>query len=96
MGPPWPLFNLSFLFKQTLKFFTLIHVKNFHPVYGAGIQTHNFQNMTSRLPEPLDQGSRQKESFKWHNLCSNMAENGRTTLVMSHQRKNQDAVMKSV
>ena len=30
--------------------------KNVHPVYGAGIQTHNFQNM-SILPWPLDKVS---------------------------------------
>ena len=32
-------------------------MKNVHPVYGAGIQTHNLWNM-SLLPWPLDQGSR--------------------------------------
>ena len=31
--------------------------RNVHPVYGAGILTHNLQN-TSLLPKPLDQGSR--------------------------------------
>ena len=30
-------------------------LKNVHPVYGAGIRTHNLHNM-SRLPYTLDQG----------------------------------------
>ena len=30
-------------------------MKNVHPVYGAGIQTHNLQNMRP-LSLPLDQG----------------------------------------
>ena len=29
------------LFKQTLQFLQQIYAKNVHPVYGAGIQTHN-------------------------------------------------------
>ena len=33
-----------------------INLKNVHPVYGAGIQTHDHQNM-SLLPYPLGQGS---------------------------------------
>ena len=47
-----PLFqtNINTIFQQ-------INVKNVHPVYGAGIRTHNLQNM-SLLPLPLDQGSR--------------------------------------
>ena len=28
---------------------TILYVKNVHPVYGAGIRTHNLQNM-SLLP----------------------------------------------
>ena len=32
-------------------------MKNVHPVYGVGIQTHDHWNM-SLLPLPLDQGSR--------------------------------------
>ena len=32
--------------------------KNVHPVYGAGIQTHNLQNMSLLPYQPLDQGSR--------------------------------------
>ena len=31
--------------------------KNVHPVFGAGILTHDLQNV-SLLPKPLDQGSR--------------------------------------
>ena len=31
-------------------------MKNFHPVTGAGIETHNLLG-TSLLPLPLDQGS---------------------------------------
>ena len=31
-------------------------MKNVHPVYGAGIRTHNLCNI-SPLPYPLDQGS---------------------------------------
>ena len=33
-----------------------INVKNAHPVYSAGIRTHNQRNM-SFLTKPLDQGS---------------------------------------
>ena len=56
MGQPRPLFCLfSVFFKQTLQF--LQYVKNVHPVYGAGIRTHNLQNV-SLFPLPLDQGSR--------------------------------------
>ena len=52
-------FGLVLLFKQTLQIFTTnkwekCHV---HPVYGAGIRTHDLWNM-SLLPKPLDQGSR--------------------------------------
>ena len=32
------------------------YVKNVHPVYGAGIRTHDLWNV-SLLPQPLDQGS---------------------------------------
>ena len=37
------------LFKQSLQFLQQIYVKNVHPVYGAGICTHNIQDM-SLLP----------------------------------------------
>ena len=45
------------VFKQTsLQFLQQINLKKCyaHPVYGAGIPTHNLLNM-SRLPLPLDQ-----------------------------------------
>ena len=46
----WAIPNLFFgLFKQTLQFLQQINVKNIHPVYGAGIRTHNLKN-TSLLP----------------------------------------------
>ena len=37
------------------------NVKNVHPVYRAGIRTRNLL-ITSRLPQPLDQGSRSTAS----------------------------------
>ena len=44
------LFFIYFrLFKQTLQFLQQINVKNVHPEYGAGIQTHNHWNI-SLLP----------------------------------------------
>ena len=43
-----PLFRLFSSF-QTLQFLQQINVKNVHPVYGAGIQTHDLWNM-SLLP----------------------------------------------
>ena len=50
MGQPRPLFRLfSVFFKQTMQFLQQINVKHVHPVYGAGIQTHNLSNM-SRHP----------------------------------------------
>ena len=56
MGQTPASFSFIFdLFKQTIQFLQQINVKNVHPVYGAGIQTHNLLN-TSRLPLPLDQG----------------------------------------
>ena len=39
--------------------------KNVHPVYGAGIQTHNLQHM-SPLLQPLDQGSHPVVDLKNH------------------------------
>ena len=44
------------LFLVSLQFLQQIYVKNVHPVYGAGIRTHNLCNI-SPLPYPLDQGS---------------------------------------
>jgi len=34
------------LFKQTLQFLQQIKVKNVHPVYGAGNQTHDLWNVS--------------------------------------------------
>ena len=58
MGQPWPLLSFIFvLFKQTsVQFLQQIYVKNVHPLFGAGIRTHDLWNM-SHLPYPLDQGS---------------------------------------
>ena len=43
----WAIPGLFFvyfrIFKQTLQFLQQIHVKNVHPVNGAGIRTHNFR-----------------------------------------------------
>ena len=45
-------------FKHTLHILQQIGMrKNVHPVYGAGIRTHDLWNM-SLLPKPLDLGSR--------------------------------------
>ena len=56
MGHPGLFFIYFCLFKQALQFLQQIYEKNVHPVYGAGIQTHNLQDM-SLLPSPLEQGS---------------------------------------
>ena len=57
---------VSVFFKQTS--LQILQQINVHPVYGAGIQTHNLRNM-SLLPYPLDQGSRPKEvQFVWLNF----------------------------
>ena len=47
MGQPRPLLSFIFdLFKQTsLQFLQQIYVKNVHPVYGAGIRTHDLRNL---------------------------------------------------
>ena len=52
------------LFKQTLQFLQQKYVKKCydHPLYGDGIRTHDFWNM-SLLLLPLDQGSRPKCSL---------------------------------
>ena len=48
--PSRPLFRLFLVFfKQTLKNLQQINGKNFHPVYEAGIQTHDVQYV-SLLP----------------------------------------------
>ena len=44
-GPTPTSFSFIFgLFKQTLQF--LQYVKNVHPVYGAGIRTHDLRNVS--------------------------------------------------
>ena len=50
MGQPRPLLLFIFgLYKQiSLQILQQINVKNVHPVYGAGIQTHDLRN--SLLP----------------------------------------------
>ena len=41
-GPSPASFSFIFgLFKQTIQFLQQINVKNVHPVYGAGIRTHD-------------------------------------------------------
>ena len=55
MVQPRPLFRL-FSVQRAQKY-----VKNIHTVCGAGIQTHDLSNM-SRIPWPLDQGSRPQGS----------------------------------
>ena len=50
MCQPRPIFRLFLVFSNKhYKFLQQIYVKNVHPVYGAGIQTHNLRNM-SLLP----------------------------------------------
>ena len=48
MGQPPASFSFIFgLFKQiSLQFLQQIYVKNVHPVYGAGIRTHDLQNVS--------------------------------------------------
>ena len=48
MGPPGLFFFIFGLFKQSIQFLHQINVKKIHvhPVYGAGIQTHNLSNMS--------------------------------------------------
>ena len=45
MGQPRPLLLFILSFQTTLQFLQQINVKNVHPVYAAGIRTHNIQNM---------------------------------------------------
>ena len=47
MGQPQPLFHFFRLFKHITNFTTNIYVKNVHPVYSAGIRTHDLWNMSS-------------------------------------------------
>ena len=55
------------LFKQTLQFLRQIYVKKFHPVFCAGIRTHNLLNV-SLLTLPLGQGTRPCSLFVSHSL----------------------------
>ena len=58
MGQPQPLFHLFSVFSNKLyNFYNKWMWKHVHPVYGAGIRTHDLSNK-SRHPKPLDQGSR--------------------------------------
>ena len=57
--PSQATISFSFFFQTNITIFITNRYmgRNVHPVYGAGILTHNLQN-TSLLPKPLDQGSR--------------------------------------
>ena len=56
-------FNLfSVFFKQSFPFLKKSMWKNVHPIYGAGIWTHDPLIM-SLLPYQLDQGSRSNKVF---------------------------------
>ena len=60
------------LFKQTINFNNKSMWKNVHPVYCAGITTHNFLNM-SLHPLPLAQGSRpNSRTFNHCNLMQKL------------------------
>ena len=48
MGQPRPFLIYFRLFKDTLQFLQQINVKNLHPVYSAGIRTHDLWNITTR------------------------------------------------
>ena len=59
---------------QSLQFLQQIYVNNVHPVYSAGIQTHDLQNV-SLLPLPLDQYSRPNnfytfKKYSWQKYLS--------------------------
>ena len=54
--PLFPLFSVSSS-KHHYNFYNKYMWKNVHPVYGAGIRTHDLWNV-SLFPLPLDQGSR--------------------------------------
>ena len=57
MGHPGLFLFIFRLFQTIFTILQQIYVKNVHPIYGAGIRTHDLQNM-SLLPQPLDQSSR--------------------------------------
>ena len=46
MGHPWPLFHLFLSFQTNITILQQINVKNVHPVYGAGIRTHQLWNIS--------------------------------------------------
>ena len=69
MGYPRPHFVYFCLFKQTLKFLKQIPMwKNVHPLYGAGIWTHNIWNM-SLLPSTTRPGLPPSFYIFWTHLC---------------------------
>ena len=43
---PGLFFNLLSSFQTQIKILQQMNVKNVHPVYGAGIRTHNLWNMS--------------------------------------------------
>ena len=53
----WANLGLFSIYFQSFQSKQQINVKNSHPIYSAGIRTHN-PVITSLLPWPLDQGSR--------------------------------------
>ena len=56
MGQTRPLFRLLSVFSNKhYKFLQQIHVKNVHPVYGAGIRTHDWVVWGLQLLENLMQ-----------------------------------------
>ena len=55
MGQPWSLLRLFLSFQTNIAILQQIYVKNVHPVFGAGIQTHNKLRVT-------------KENFLRHGL----------------------------
>ena len=60
-GPTPASFSFIYgLFKQKIQLLQKPMQKNFHPVYGARIWTHNLPNMSCHT-KPLDQGSRPNE-----------------------------------
>ena len=57
MGQPGPLIHLNLVnSNKQYNFYNKSIRKNVHPVYSAGIQTHNLSNFI-RHPQPLDQGA---------------------------------------
>ena len=47
MGQQWPLFHLFLVFStKHYNFYNNYMWKNVHPVYGAGIQTHDLWNVS--------------------------------------------------